>query len=129
MVPIVLRDTEVHLADLSDADVAALTVSESMRHNLSGYSALSKEDSEKVKIVFFDDFCTQPEAVVSELSSFLGVSRTRSTRRAIRRENLPRRLTDRVSNRLRMLEEMSDVGRLAMEESEALYSETLKTRT
>jgi len=128
VIPIVLRDLEIDLAEISGPDLAALTVSESMRHNLLGYSALNSEDREKVKIVFFDAFCTHPERVVSELSSFLGALPTRSTRRAVRRENLPRRLPDRSLSRSGLFEEMSEIGRRAMSESMNMYSEMLGTR-
>lgn len=124
-IPIVLKDLDHDLTGMSGTDVAALTVSESMRHNLSGYAALERRNLENVKIIFFDDFCLRPEKLVSDLSSFLGARPTRRTKRSVGRENLPRKIADRSVSRRLLLAEMSEVGRSAMDESTAMYSQML----
>ena len=123
VVPIALKDLEIEFSELPGPDVAALTVAESLQNNLEGYFALSSADRERVKIVFFDDFCTQPERMVAQLSDFLGVASTRSTRAILRRENLPRYVPERGDSSSLEFLEMSEIGRSALDKSLEIYSE------
>ncbi len=121
-IPISLKDLDFDLVGLSDSDLAALLVQESMRHNLDGFSRLNAKDQKKVKLVFFDDFCKDPFEIVSQVSEFLGVNMTRKTSRAIRNESLPRQLPNRTLERDSLASQMTDIGESAMNQAEKIYS-------
>lgn len=127
IVPIAFKDLSLDFSSLSNADVVALTVAESMRQNFEGYSSLKKSNKDRVKIVFFDDFCRRPQWIVSELSSFLGVRTTISTRSAIRRENLPRAIQRLELQNADLLAQLSDVGMTALDQATAIYENVRRT--
>lgn len=126
-IPIVLKDLDRDFSRMQPSDLAALTVQESMKHNLGGLRGLGKSDRDRVRVVFFDDFCKDPGKEVMGLSKFLGVSPTARTKRAVGREHLPRSLPDRAAV-LRSLEtDMTIVGITALRQATAMYEEFRKS--
>ena len=95
--PLYMMDSQHDYDSLSEIQRIILMIKFCYKYNLEGFNKLSKVNKEKVLFIAFDDLCSKPQELINKMSSFLSTKYTRSTKRVLRKEGLPRRLKERDS--------------------------------
>ncbi|WP_286829434.1 MULTISPECIES: hypothetical protein [Kordiimonas] len=91
--------------------------------NFEGYLNCSKHQQSKIKILTFDQLCTDTENMVEEVGTFLGVEKTKATRRILKQERLPRVRPKRDHFRSKVVDQLDDRLSTFIEDLDNLYQQ------
>ena len=84
---------------------------------------LDEQFLDSVLLVKFDDLVVDPVGIMEEIACFTGTIQTRSTKRIIKRENLPRKLTDKTHLEMEITKHLRPEILEVFQRTMALYEE------
>jgi hypothetical protein len=94
-VPIIALGHEETYISAEPLERLVLMVDLMFRRNLEGYSDLSLDERKNILYIDFEEFIQSPMKDLLRLEDFIGEKFTKKSRRILRRENCPRKLTAR----------------------------------
>jgi hypothetical protein len=121
--PMFMLDNSKNLEKLNEIETLVYMINFIIKHNLDGYRSLVKKFKNSVLLIKFDDLALNPHGLVDHIARFMGTKRTRRTNIIIKRENLPRRLTDKSQLELEISEHLDPETFQVFEEAMRLYEE------
>ena len=84
---------------------------------------LDNQFKDSVLLVKFDDLATNPIKKVDEITRFMGTTQTRKTSKIMKRENLPRSISDKSHSELEITKNLSPEILEVFHETMELYEE------
>lgn len=95
--PLYMMDSQHNYESLSEIQRTILMIKFCYKYNLEGFNKLSNINKQKVLFITFDDLCSKPGNLIDKMCTFLSTKPTRSTKRFLRKEGLPRKIKERDS--------------------------------
>lgn len=93
VVPLLALGHEEDYLNGNPLERLVLIVDAMFRANLAGYLKLDKLQKSKIIFVNFDDFVVKPDPYLINLEEFIGAKFGKSSKRILKRENCPRKLS------------------------------------
>jgi|694.fasta_scaffold133994_3 hypothetical protein len=91
VVPLMAQGNEEKYLGANDTERIILQVHAMLQKNISGYMALTSEEKLKVYFVDFEEFVVSPLQVLMDLERLVGRPPSRTVKRIMRRERVPRK--------------------------------------
>lgn len=121
--PMFMLDNFQSLEQSNEIEILVYMISFIIKHNLDGYLSLDEKFKNSVMLIKFDDLAVDPLGQVDQIAKFMGTARTIRTNRIIKRENLPRKLTDKFQLELEITNRLSPGPFQVFQEAMSLYEE------
>lgn len=121
--PMFMLDNSHSLEKLNEIETLVYMINFCIEHNLSGYMNLDNQFKDSVLLVKFDDLATNPVKKVDEIARFMGTTQTRKTNKIMKRENLPRSISNKSHLELEITKSLSPEILEVFHETMELYEE------